>query len=215
MTGRTHVDVERCVRNRLYGERSDVTAARVARTAVPARAPAQLLGGRYRLLGLIGAGGMTNVYCTRDELLKRRVAVKILAEPLASDPRFLREFRREAELWAGLAHPFIVAVFDAGAVPRPFIVMELVRGVNARALARRPSPPTCDQATRIVGQVAEALAFAHEHNVIPRDVSLGNILIRRSDGAAKLTYFGLALQSRREGPEIRRRRRGDLRLHCA
>lgn len=86
MTGRTNVDVERCVRNRLYGERSDVTAARVARTAVPARAPAQLLGGRYRLLGLIGAGGMTNVYCTRDELLKRRVAVKILAEPLASDP---------------------------------------------------------------------------------------------------------------------------------
>ncbi len=159
MTGRTNVDVERCVRNRLYGERSDVTAARVARTAVPARAPAQLLGGRYRLLGLIGAGGMTNVYCTRDELLKRRVAVKILAEPLASDPRFLREFRREAELWGGARAPVHRRGFDAGAVPRPFIVMELVRGVNARALARRPSPPTCDQATRIVGQVAEALAL--------------------------------------------------------
>jgi serine/threonine protein kinase len=92
-------------------------AVRVARTAVPAGAPAQLFGGRCRLLGLIGAGGMTNVYCARDELLKRRVAVKILAEPLASDPRCVRRFR-EAELCAGLVHPVIVAVIDAGAAPR-------------------------------------------------------------------------------------------------
>ena len=198
----THVDVERSVRDRLYGERSDVRAVPVAGTAVPAEAPTQLLGERYRLLGLIGAGGMSNVYCARDELLKRRVAVKILAEPLASDPRCLRQFRHEAELWAGLVHPLIVPVFDAGAVPRPFIVIELVPGVNAGALVRRPSPPTCDQATRIVAQVAEALAFAHQHNVIHGDVSPGNVLIRRSDGAAKLTDFGLASRAGENAPKF-------------
>jgi serine/threonine-protein kinase len=192
---RTQIDVERSVRNRLYGERSDVTATRVARTPVPAGAPGQLLGGRYRLLGRIGAGGMTTVYCARDELLKRRVAVKVLAEPLAFDLRCLRQFRREAELWAGLAHPLIVAVFDAGAVPRPFIVMELVPGMNTGALARGPSPPTCDRAISIAADVAEALAFAHEHDVIHRDVSPGNVLIRRSDDAPKLTDFGLACRA--------------------
>jgi eukaryotic-like serine/threonine-protein kinase len=195
---RTQIDVERAVRNQLYGERSELTVAPLARTAVAAT---QLLGGRYRLLSLLGAGGMTNVYCARDELLKRRVAVKVLAEPLASDPRCLRQFRREAELWAGLAHPLIVAVFDAGAVPRPFIVMELVPGMSAVALARGPRPPTCDRAIRIVAQVAEALAFAHEHNVVHRDVSPGNVVIRRSDRAAKLTDFGLACRAGEEAPK--------------
>jgi eukaryotic-like serine/threonine-protein kinase len=191
----TQIDVERAVRNRLYGERSELTVAPLARTAVPARQSAELLGGRYRLLSLIGAGGMTNVYCARDELLRRHVAVKILAEPLASDPRCLRQFRREAQLWAGLVHPLIVAVFDAGAVPRPFIVMELVPGMSAGALARGPRPPPCDRAISIVAQVAEAIAFAHEHDVIHRDVSPGNVLIRRSHGAAKLTDFGLACKA--------------------
>ncbi|MDQ5833819.1 MAG: hypothetical protein M3550_12330 [Actinomycetota bacterium] len=215
MTGRTHVDVERCVRNRLYGERSDVTAARVARTAVPARAPAQLLGGRYRLLGLIGAGGMTNVYCTRDELLKRRVAVKILAEPLASDPRFLREFRREAELWGGARAPVHRRGLRRRRSPAP-VHRDGARTGSERQGARAATEPADvrpGDPDRRAGRGGARLA--HEHNVIPRDVSLGNILIRRSDGAAMLTHFGLALQSRREGPEIRRRRRGDVRLHCA
>lgn len=195
----TQIDVERAVRNQLYGERSELTVAPLAPAAVPARLGAELLGGRYRLLSLIGAGGMTNVYCARDELLKRRVAVKVMAEPLASDANCLRQFRLEAELWAGLAHPLIVAVFDAGTVPRPFIVMELVPGVSALALARGPQL-TLDRAISIVAQVAEALTFAHEHDVVHRDVSPGNVLIRRSDGAAKLTDFGLACRAGEEAP---------------
>ena len=119
----TQIDVERAVRNQLYGERSDLTVAPLARAPVRARRLGELLGGRYRLLSLIGVGGMTNVYCARDELLKRRVAVKVLAEPLAAEPRYVRQFRREAELWAELMHPLIVALFDAGALPRPFIVV--------------------------------------------------------------------------------------------
>ena len=196
---RTQIDVERAVRNQLYGERSDLTVAPLAPAAVPARRPGELLGGRYRLLSLIGAGGMTHVHCARDELLERRVAVKVLAEPLASDARCLRQFRLEAELWAGLAHPLIVAVFDAGTVPRPFIVMELVPGVSALALARG-TQLSLDRAISIVAQVAEAVACAHEHDVIHRDISPGNVLIRRSDGAAKLTDFGLACRAGEEAP---------------
>jgi serine/threonine protein kinase len=197
---RTQIDVERAVRNQLYGERSELTVAPLAPAAVPGRRPAELLGGRYRLLSLIGTGGMTNVYCARDELLKRRVAMKVLAEPLASDARCLRQFRLEAELWAALAHPLIVGVFDAGTVPRPFIVMELVPAVSALALARGLQL-TLDRAISIVAQVAEALTFAHEHDVIHRDASPGNVLIRHPDGAAKLTDFGLAC---RAGEEARR-----------
>jgi serine/threonine-protein kinase len=196
---RTQMDVERAVRERLYGERPGLTVERHARTRRPQRS-AHLLEGRYRLLSLIGTGGMTNVYCALDELLKRRVAVKVLAQPLATNPRCVRRFRREAELWAGLAHPLIVAVFDAGAAPRPFIVMELVPGTTASALGHRTPVPTRDQAIGILAQIAKALAFAHEHDVIHRDVSPGNVLIRRSDGAPKLTDFGLACKAGEEGP---------------
>jgi serine/threonine protein kinase len=192
---RTHIDVERAVRNQLYGERSDLAVAPLARAPVPAQRQDELLGGRYRLLSLIGVGGMTNVYCARDELLKRRVAVKVLAEPLASEPRCVRQFRREAELWAELMHPLIVAVFDAGALPRPFIVVELVPGVTALALARGRRPPRLDHAISIVEQVADAVACAHDHDVIHRDVAPGNVLIRRSDRAVKLTDFGLACRA--------------------
>lgn len=192
---RTQIDVERAVRNQLYGERSDLSVAPLARAAVAARRDGELLGGRYRLLSLVGVGGMTNVYFARDELLKRRVAVKVLAEPLASEPRCVRQFRREAELWAELMHPRIVAVFDAGALPRPFIVMELVPGVTALALARGGRPPGLDRAISIIALVAEALAFAHDHDVIHRDVAPGNVLIRRSDRAVKLTDFGLACRT--------------------
>ena len=192
---RTQIDVERAVRNQLYGERSELAVAPLARAPVPAGSPGELLGGRYRLLNLIGAGGMTNVYCARDELLKRRVAVKVLAEPLAAEPRYVRQFRREAELWAELMHPLIVALFDAGALPRPFIVVELVPGVSALELARGRRPPRLDRAISIVAQVADALAFAHDHDVIHRDVAPGNVMIRRSDGAVKLTDFGLACKA--------------------
>jgi serine/threonine-protein kinase len=92
-------------------------------------------------------------------------------------------------------HPLIVALFDAGALPRPFIVVELVPGVSALELARGRRPPRLDRAISIVAQVADALAFAHDHDVIHRDVAPGNVLIRRSDGAVKLTDFGLACKA--------------------
>jgi serine/threonine-protein kinase len=141
---------------------------------------------------LIGVGGMTNVYCARDELLKRRVAVKVLAEPLASEPRCVRQFRREAELWAELMHPRIVAVFDRRDAAAPVHS----RGARARRdrPGARPWTPATEPRPRDLDrrEVADALAFAHDDDVIHCDVAPGNVLIRRSDQAVKLTDFGLA-----------------------
>ena len=151
-----------------------------------------LVGRRYRLLARLGEGGMGTVYRARDERLKRDVAVKLVPGRFGQDAQFVESFCREAELCAGLAHPGIVNVFDAGTEPRPFIVMELVHGLDAGALARRGMGLSAEQTGRIVAQVCQALAFVHARGVLHRDVSPGNILLRRSDGAAKLADFGLA-----------------------
>lgn len=184
------VEVERSVRDRLYGERTAVTTAptpRIARRTGPGR----LAGGRYRLLERLGVGGMATVYRARDERLKRDVAVKVIAQHLARDREFVRRFRGEAELCAGLAHPNVVAVLDAGAEPRDFIVMELVKGVDAGTLQRRGSLKP-GQTVHLVAQVCDALAYVHEQGVVHHDVSLRNILISQPEGTAKLADFGLA-----------------------
>jgi eukaryotic-like serine/threonine-protein kinase len=150
-----------------------------------------LVGGRYRLLERVGAGGMATVYRARDERLAREVAVKVIARRLAHDAGFVRLFRREAQLCARLAHPNIISVLDAGVEPRDFIVMELVPGLDAGVLVRQDGRLTPDEAVHLVAQVCEALAYAHDHDVIHQDVSPRNILVR-PDATAMLTDFGLA-----------------------
>ena len=88
----------------------------------------QILGGRYQLGAMIGTGGMADVYIAQDQRLSREVAVKILRSDLAQDPSFVSRFRKEAKAAAGLNHPGIVAVYDSGEEPAPYIVMELVNG---------------------------------------------------------------------------------------
>ena len=188
-------DVERSVRDQLYGERPAVDVGPRRRARVGRREPAhlgRLVGERYRLLGRIGAGGMATVYRARDVRLARDVAVKIIAERFAREPLFVRQFRREAELCARLSHPNIVTVLDAGVVPRDFIVMELVEGMDAGALLKRHGPPTAGETAHLVVQTCEALAHSHDHGVIHQDVSPHNILIRWPDAAVKLADFGLA-----------------------
>jgi serine/threonine protein kinase len=150
------------------------------------------VGGRYRLLERVGAGGMATVYRARDERLKRDVAVKLISERLARVPPFVRRFRREAVLGARLAHPNIVAVLDAGFEPQAFIVMELVDGLDAGTLLQRSGRLTPPHAVHLLAQVCEALEYAHERDVVHHDVSPRNILVRQADGAAKLADFGLA-----------------------
>lgn len=140
----------------------------------------------------VGAGGMATVYRARDERLKRDVAVKVIAEWVANDPLFVGRFRREAELCARLAHQNIVAILDAGVEPQDFIVMEFVNGTDAARMVHSRGPLTPDETVHVLAQICDALAYAHDQDVLHQDVSPGNILIRHSDGAAKLADFGLA-----------------------
>jgi eukaryotic-like serine/threonine-protein kinase len=183
------LEVERSVRDRLYGGRAAVTATTAPRAGLPT---GRLVGGRYRLLERAGAGGMAIVYRAWDERLQRDVAVEVIAEPLARDPLFVWRFRQEAERCVRLAHPSIVAILDAGDQPRDFSVMEFVLGLDAGTLLQRRGRLTPDQTVHVIVQVCEALSYAHEHDVLHHDVSPGNILIRWPDGTAKLADFGLA-----------------------
>ena len=84
---------------------------------------AKILGARYQLGAMIGTGGMADVYIAKDQRLSREVAVKILRSDLAKDPTFVSRFRKEAKAAAGLNHPGVVAVYDSGEEPAPYIVM--------------------------------------------------------------------------------------------
>ena len=138
---------------------------------------------------------MATVYRARDERLARDVAVKVIAERLAREPLFVRRFRREGQIGARLTHPNVVAILDAGVVPTDFIVMELVEGLDAGTLVKRQGRPTTGEAVHTLAQVADALAYVHDHGVVHQDVSPHNILITSSDSTAKLADFGLASDS--------------------
>jgi eukaryotic-like serine/threonine-protein kinase len=150
-----------------------------------------LLGGRYRLERVRGTGGMATVWLARDERLRRPVAAKILSDTLAADPTYVRRFRREARLAAGLSHPNLVKVYDFGGEnDRPYLAMEYVDGGS---LADRISEGTAAEldANRLARELLEALDHIHDAGIVHRDVKPGNVLIA-PDGTAKLTDFGIA-----------------------
>ena len=131
-----------------------------------------ILGGRYRLLELLGQGGMATIYRARDAQLERDVAVKVLRPEFGQDPDFLARFRDEARAAASLSHPNIVAVFDFGQdqAGEQFIVMELVDGQDLASILRENGPLAPRQAARIASDVAKALHVAHTHGIVHRDV---------------------------------------------
>jgi len=151
-----------------------------------------VLGGRYRLVGPLGEGGMATVYRGRDLRLNRDVAIKVLKEDLTRDPAFLQRFEREAQVVASLSHPNIVPVYDVGEEGKSrFIVMEYIPGRTLRDEIERSGIIEPDRAVRILAQVLDALHYAHERNLIHRDVKPHNILLT-ADGAAHLADFGIA-----------------------
>jgi serine/threonine-protein kinase len=135
---------------------------------------------------------MAAVYRARDERLTREVAIKVIAERLARQPRFVARFRREAQVGRTFAHPNIVSTLDAGDEPRNFIAMEFVDGLDASTLVRQRGRLPVRQAIHVLAQICEALAYLHAQDVVHCDVSPRNILLRRADGTAKLADFGLA-----------------------
>jgi hypothetical protein len=149
-----------------------------------------LLKDRYRLERLLGRGGMASVWLATDLVLERSVAVKIIADTIASDPEFRARFRREARVAAGLSHPNLIGVYDyADGAERPYLVMEYVAGDN---LAQRLSRKTAIDSDRLARELLGALAHIHAAGIVHRDVKAQNVLITQ-DGNTKLIDFGIAL----------------------
>ena len=152
----------------------------------------RVFSNRYELTHLIARGGMAQVYRARDRLLDRPVAIKVLFPELSVDRAFVERFRREAQAAANLSHPNIVPVFDWGEDGGTyFIVMEFIDGQPLSAVLRATGPMPADRVADIGSHVAAALAYAHRHGVVHRDVKPGNVLIT-DDGLVKVTDFGIA-----------------------
>jgi len=157
------------------------------------------LSGRYETGERLGSGGMSNVYKATDRILERTVAVKILAEHLSDDERFVARFRREALAVAKLIHPNIVQVYDTGVDDgRHYIVMEYVEGRSGAQILQRQGPIPAEIAAEIGIQGCAGLDYAHRRGIIHRDVKPGNLMVvggpvgGGTEMTVKLTDFGIA-----------------------
>ena len=151
------------------------------------------LAGEYSLQRELGRGGMGIVYLARDVQLDRDVAIKVLPSDLAQVAESRERFLREARTAAGLSHPHIVPIHRVGeANGFVFFVMSYVAGetLGERLRTRGPLPPA--EATRMMREVAWALAYAHGRGIVHRDVKPDNIMLEADTGRAMVTDFGIA-----------------------
>ena len=169
-------------------------------TRVEPRTAAPVIGGRYRIGGLLGQGGMARVFEAFDQHLERRVALKVLRPETEALAGMRQRFQQEARIAARLVHPNIVAVLDFGEDhSTSFLVMERLPGTTLREEIRR-GPLPLPRLLQVVTQTLAALEAAHRFGVLHRDVKPGNILLTE-EGDAKISDFGIAksLDARR-GP---------------
>jgi beta-lactam-binding protein with PASTA domain/tRNA A-37 threonylcarbamoyl transferase component Bud32 len=151
------------------------------------------LNGRYKILQLIGGGGMANVYLANDMILERDVAIKVLRLDFVNDEQFIKRFRREAQAATSLNHENIVSIYDVGEDEGIYyIVMEYVRGCTLKQYIQQHAPLTVSEVLRIMEQLTGAIAHAHQNRIVHRDIKPQNILINE-DGTVKVTDFGIAV----------------------
>ncbi|MFE2165844.1 protein kinase [Streptomyces sp. NPDC059447] len=155
-----------------------------------------LAGGRYRIDGLLGEGGMAQVYKAYDAKLARAVAIKTMLPGLAAEQGLPERFRREARAMAGLAHPNVVTVHDTGEEPLPdgppvpYFVMELVTGPSLADRLRTGGALPVPAAMDVADQVLNALGASHEQDLVHRDIKPSNVLLA-GGGVAKVADFGI------------------------
>jgi serine/threonine-protein kinase len=156
----------------------------------------KLFAERYNVLGVIGQGGMADVFLGEDTFLdNRKVAIKVLRGNMADDETARARFQREAFAMAELVHPNIVSISDVGEVGgQQFIVMEYIDGVTLKEYIKRYAPLSNQVVVNITEQILSGIAAAHAKGIIHRDLKPQNILVTR-DGQAKITDFGIAKAS--------------------
>jgi serine/threonine-protein kinase len=149
-----------------------------------------LIGSRYRLEGVAGAGGMATVWRAYDERLQRPVAIKVISDELSTNPAAVARFAREARTHARIQHPNLVQVYDYSVTAaQPYLVMEYINGCTLSERLDRGLIPAAIQALAL--ELLSAIACVHDHGVLHRDIKTGNVLLDK-DGHARLTDFGLA-----------------------
>ncbi|HLZ30965.1 MAG TPA: protein kinase [Chloroflexota bacterium] len=147
---------------------------------------------RYEIVELLGRGGMADVYLAQDQTLNRQVALKFIAEHMTRQPEFVTRFLAEARILASLQHANIVQVHDVGELEgRPFLMMQYIQGRSLFDL-KTEGPWPADRVLAWLRGLASALDYAHDRNVLHRDIKSANIMISKSDDVATLTDFGVA-----------------------
>lgn len=161
--------------------------------------------GKYRLLGLVGKGGMSTVYLAEHRVMKRRCALKVLPTRRVRDASWLGRFHREAQVGASLDHPNIIRTYDVdhvldGDTEVHFIVMEYVDGDDLKRLVDRNGPFDSSTAADFIRQAADGLAHAHAAGLVHRDIKPANLLLE-SDGTIRLMDLGLVTAFEDEGDQ--------------
>ncbi len=187
-----------------WGDRRDTSPANTSQPF----SPGLLIGNRYKVVSLIGTGGMGLVYLVQQVLLNKEFALKTIDTRFLSDV-VIRRFQQEARGVFALDHPSIIAVKDFGVLndSTPYLVMEFIKGENLGERLKRTGCLTLEDAIPIFVQVCFGLAYAHELGIVHRDIKPSNIMLldgipAGQDGSVKILDFGIAKFSEREGGEI-------------
>ena len=170
-----------------------------------------IVDGRYRVLEVIGRGGMGVVYKVEHVRMGKIAAMKVLHRDLADDPDVVQRFEREAAAVSRLQHANAVQVFDFGAAQGAlYLIMEYVRGQDLASIVERDGPLPFARAAPLLTQILGALTEAHELGIVHRDLKPDNVLVTRTTGGrdfAKVLDFGLAKLAHAGAPACRARSR--------